>query len=56
MIVDRTDGAELLGPGAFFVGAAVTMTFSSNSLPSMIAVVPIPLVPPWTRTVSPSRA
>ena len=27
-----------------------------NSLPSIIAIEPIPLVPPWTSIVSPSRA
>ena len=34
----------------------MTITVSPNSLPSMIAIVPIPLVPPWTSIVSPSLA
>jgi hypothetical protein len=55
-VVDRVIGADLQGTGAFRSRPAVTMTVRPNSLPSMIAVVPIPLVPPWTRTVSPSRA
>ena len=32
------------------------MTVSPNRLPSAIAIVPMPLVPPWTSTVSPSAA
>ena len=38
----------------FSAEPAVTITSSPNSLPSRIAVVPMPLVPPWTSTVSPS--
>ena len=34
----------------------MTITSSPNSVPSLIAIVPIPLVPPWTSTVSPSAA
>ena len=34
----------------------VTITSSPNRLPSLIAIVPMPLVPPWTSTVSPSAA
>ena len=32
------------------------MIFSPNRLASVIAIVPIPLVPPWTSTHSPSAA
>ena len=32
------------------------MTCSPNRLPSAIAIVPMPLVPPWTSTQSPSAA
>jgi NADPH:quinone reductase-like Zn-dependent oxidoreductase len=35
---------------------AVTMTVRPKSRPSRIAMVPMPLVPPWTSTVSPSTA
>ena len=35
---------------------AVTMTVSPSTCPSWIAVTPMPLVPPWTRIVSPARA
>jgi hypothetical protein len=34
----------------------VTMTVSPNRLPSAMAMVPMPLVPPWTSTASPSAA
>ena len=34
----------------------MTITLRPNRLPSAIAIVPIPLVPPWTSTQSPSAA
>ena len=33
---------------------AVTTTTAPKALPSMMAVVPMPLDPPWTSSVSPS--
>jgi hypothetical protein len=47
-VVDRVSGADLERRAHFSGEPAVTMIVTPNSLPSRIAVVPMPLVPPWT--------
>ena len=55
-VVDRRIGSEFLARAHLSSVPQVTITFNPNNLPSAIAMVPIPLVPPWTKTQSPSAA
>ena len=50
------DSGRYLHAAHFASVPQVTMTLSPNNSPRAIAIVPIPLVPPWTRTQSPSAA
>ncbi len=55
-IVDRVGGTKRNARGALFVGdPAVAIAVAPSAVANMMAVVPMPLVPPCTRTVSPAR-